>query len=474
MIRNKIIQYTIGPIGSSILGLLTLPVMTWFYSVEDIGRISMLQAVVSFFILLFCLGLDQTYVREYHEYKMKPKLLSLTLLPGLIISIITFIIILMFDSKLISNLLYDIPSTYLSLLSILCCIISLISRFLSLILRMEDRAFEFSMSQLLPKITFLLFILITIKLDLDKGSYNLITAQGLSLLSAFIVFLWVTRKEWIQSLSFKLNFLELKPLLKYGLPLVIGGLASWGLNVMDRIFLRFMSDFTQLGIYSLTASIAGVAAIFSGVFNTIWSPMVFKWVNEGVDLDKVDIISENVLATIYFIIVLCGLFSWILPYLFPVQYAPIRYLITVCFIGPLFYTLSETTAVGIAIARKSNFSMLASIIAMLANLLGNYLLVPKYGASGAAISTGISFWLFYIARTEFSRRVWRNIPIKKPYIITSILLICASLNAMFSENPQIFIGLWLLLLFIGLNIFRQSILSAYQNIDSIFKSFRKI
>ena len=46
--KNKILGYAIGPIGSALLGLITLPLLTWYYPVEDIGRISMLQVVASF------------------------------------------------------------------------------------------------------------------------------------------------------------------------------------------------------------------------------------------------------------------------------------------------------------------------------------------------------------------------------------------------------------------------------------------
>src|SRR5690554_1009855 len=159
---NKILGYAIGPIGAAALGFITLPLITWFYSVEDVGRISMLQVVASFSILLFCLGLDQAYVREYHESDNKPKLLKLSLFPGLFLIICTYGIIYLIEPTVIAKYLYDIPSAFLSAVSILCFFLAFTSRFLSLILRMEERALAYSMSQLLPKIIFLLFIVSTV------------------------------------------------------------------------------------------------------------------------------------------------------------------------------------------------------------------------------------------------------------------------------------------------------------------------
>lgn len=469
MTRNKILGYAIGPIGAALMGFITLPIITWFYSVEDIGRISMLQVVASFSILLFCLGLDQAYVREYHEHKTKPKLFKTALLPGLILSLVFFGVIFIFDSQLISKWLYEIPSTYLTIISIACFLLSLVSRFLSLILRMEERALAYSMSQLLPKILFLVFILSTVWLGLTKDAYNLITAHTLSITAIFVVFAWNTRKEWLSALRYKIDLKELNKLLVFGLPLVVGGLAAWGLRVVDKLFLRGMSTFSELGVYSVAASIAGVAAIFAGIFNTIWAPMVYKWVNEGVDLKKIDEISEHLLAAIYFVAVLSGLFSWVLPYFLPPEYNAIQYLVTACLLGPLFYTLSETTAVGITLARKTKLSMVASVGAMLVNVLGNYLLVPKMGAVGASVSTAIAFWVFYILRTELSRLVWRNMPSSKAYLLITLLLMVTIIHSFFLKDSNSAIIVWFILLLVGFAFFRSTVDLFYIKVINITK-----
>ena len=80
MNRKIILGYAVGPIGSGLLGFVTLPIITWFYSPEDIGRITMLQIYTNLVVLLFCLGLDQFYVREYHETKNKALLLNLPIM----------------------------------------------------------------------------------------------------------------------------------------------------------------------------------------------------------------------------------------------------------------------------------------------------------------------------------------------------------------------------------------------------------
>ncbi|MCU4531098.1 oligosaccharide flippase family protein [Acinetobacter sp. P1(2023)] len=461
MNRSKILAYAIGPIGSGFIGLITLPMITWFYSVEDIGRVSMLQVCTSFFILLFCLGLDQAYVREYHESENKSILFKVVLWPSILLGCISLVAISLYDTSIISKLLYGIPSVYLSILSIICFLVALIARFLSLILRMQEKALAFSMSQLLPKILFLVFVLSVVWFGFDKNSYTLLTANALSLMAAFLVYVWNTRQDWLPAIKVKFDWQQFKLSLAFGLPLVVGGLASWGLNVMDRLFLRSMSTYAELGVYSVAMSIAAVATLISGIFNTIWSPMVFKWISEGnVDYKKIDNISEYVLAAIYFVVVLAGMFSWVLPFLLPKTYVEIQFLMCACLIGPLFFTLSETTAIGITIARKTKFSMLASILAMLINLAANYILVPLYGASGAAVSTALAFWSFYIFRTELSKKVWRDFVTKKAYAVTALLMVLAIINVFAPLENYIRIGIWGCALVLGLYFFKNIKLKA--------------
>ena len=150
---KKIAAFSLGPLGGALLGFITLPIITWFFSQEDIGRLAMLNVVISFSILLFSLGLDQAYVREFHEIKSKPALFKTTLLPGLVLIFIVLGVLLCFDN-VISLWLFEIDSVLLSLLVSVAVLSAFLSRFLSLILRMNEQGLAYSMSQLLPKLLY--------------------------------------------------------------------------------------------------------------------------------------------------------------------------------------------------------------------------------------------------------------------------------------------------------------------------------
>lgn len=458
MNKKKILAYAIGPVGSGIFSVATLPIITWFYNVDDVGRISMLQVFTSFAILFFCLGLDQSYVRAYHDSDNKPLLLKHAMFPGVSICILSCLLIFIYKPDFISKILYNIESVYLSFLTFFCFIVALISRFLSLTLRMQERAIAFSMSQVLPKILLLLFVISTVVWAGSRDSKQLFTANALALFIACLIFAWNTRNDWIPAFAQKFDKIEFQTHLSYGFPLLIGGLASWGLNVSDRIFLRLFSSYTDLGVYSVAMSIASAATIFATIFNTIWAPLVFKWVSSSkIDLKKIDDILEYILVAIYFIVVVAGLFSWLLDFILPNQYLSVKYLIILCIIGPLFYTLSEVTGIGIAIAKKTRFSMYASIGAVLTSIVLNFFLVKKIGALGAAMSTAFSFWIFFVIKTEFSKLVWRKTIKLRGYLITFLILLISSIYSLLMMSIELQMAYWGMFLILGMFIFKREI-----------------
>ncbi|MEY8213616.1 MAG: oligosaccharide flippase family protein, partial [Colwellia sp.] len=435
--------FALGPIGAAALGLITLPIITWFYSAEDVGRISMLQVAVSFCVLIFSLGLDQAYVREYHESKYKPALFKATLLPGLILLVLGLCICLIRPS-FISKTLFSVESDSISIIVALCLLAAFISRFLSLILRMQGKGLAFSMGQILPKILFLVVIGIYFFLSISFEFYYLVLAHTLSIVFVSIVYAWNTRKEWLESIRQNINLSNLNSMLRFGAPLIIGGMAFWGLTTMDRLFLRSLSTFEELAIYSVASSFAAAGMILQSIFSTVWAPIVYKWAAEGIDTKKIDQVTEHLLAAVVFIFILAGLFSWVVTYILPGNYGKVQFILAACLASPLLYTLSETTVVGLGITKKSGYAMLASLIAAAANFIGNYYLVPLYGAAGAAVSTAFSFFIFLVFRTELSCLVWRNAPRVKLYISILICISLAVCNAFIGSELGVFMPiLWL-------------------------------
>ena len=466
MTLKKIVAFAIGPIGGALLSLITLPIITWVFSQEDVGRIAMLQVTIAFSTLLFSLGLDQAYVREFHEADDKPALLKCALLPGLSLLLVTLLFLLSLHGVL-AEWVFERSEWHFSLLITVAILAAFISWFLSLVLRMNEQGLAFSMSQLLPKLLLLIIISGYIWFGVNKSLTSLVLANTAAILFVCLVFLFNTRRECLSAVAVPLNLKQLKEMLSFGFPLVLGGAAYWGLTAIDKVFLRALVSFEELGVYSVAMSLAGAATIIQSVFSTIWAPTVYKWASKGQGLENVYKVNRYILGLVVLIFCLAGLLSWIVTLFLPEKYAAVQWILVACLGAPLLYTLSETTVVGIGISRRSSFSMLASLIAFLVNLVGNWLMIPHFGAAGAAVSTCVSFWIFFVLRTEFSIYLWNPIPRVLLYCYSGLVVTGACVFTLYgSMIYPIMLFFWVGVLFSMLVVFQDELIASCMFVKS--------
>ncbi|MFC0229290.1 lipopolysaccharide biosynthesis protein [Serratia aquatilis] len=447
-----ILSFAMGPIGAAALGFITLPVMTWLYSPEDVGRFGMLNVAISFTVLLFGLGLDQAYVRQYHESENKGELLKISIIPGLMLLLLS-LFAFSWEPSFISSLLFEKDSIAIGLLVMLILLFNFILRFLSLVVRMEGRGVGFSLSQLIPKVVILVSLLCFYFFWESHPFEQLLWANFFGFLITLIIMLLITKRDWLLAISSRVDYHKSKEMIRFGFPLILGSLAFWGVTAMDRMFLRSLSTFEQLAVFSVAVSFASAATIIQTIFSTLWAPMVYKLANNDEEsLGLVTKASKYILLVVVALFCIAGLLSWVVDFFIPVSYSDVKFILLACLGYPLLYTLSETTVVGIGISKKTYFSMIASLLALSVNFVLNYILVPRFGAAGAAVSTCITFWFFLVFRTELSILCWKKIPRLELYFFTLLCIAGASAEAMFGYRYFAFLkfywgGVLILLLF---------------------------
>ena len=118
MVSRKIAVFAIGSIGSAVLGLITLPIITWFYSAEDVGRIAMLQVALKFLCSPFLSRVDQAYVREYHEEKKSLGIIEILSFPRLFFCF-CLVLFVFYDASILSDFMYEKSDGLLAYLTML-------------------------------------------------------------------------------------------------------------------------------------------------------------------------------------------------------------------------------------------------------------------------------------------------------------------------------------------------------------------
>lgn len=440
---KSIFGFAIGPVISALLGIITIPVLSWLFVPADIGRLNMFQVSLSFVLLLSTLGLDQAYVREFYETSNTSHLLKSCFRPGFYLLLLGASFSLPFSNEL-SSWLFDEVNPQFYPLTLVCIFTSYISRFLSLILRMQERGLAFSISQIMPKASLLILLGVVLWIGFTCNFLTLLWITVASTLAVVLVYAWNTRKEWLPALETQPDPDQTRALLKFGLPLVISGLAYWGLTATSTLVLRSQSTLGELGVYSVASNFAGTATIFQSIFTVIWAPTVYKWVAEGVDIVRVDTVARQALSVVCTIFVVTGIFSWLADYILPVHYISVKYLVLCAIAPPLLYTLSEITCVGIRISRRTKLSVWVTLAALAANVLLNLWLVPKHGASGAVMANALAYVVFFVAGTEASAHAWRQFPRNKLYLCVGFAIAFAVATVLFGPTALIHYALfWL-------------------------------
>lgn len=454
---QKILGFAVGPIGAAILGLVTVPLMAWSFMPEDIGRINLFNFIISFGLLFFVLGLDVAYVREYHSSQNKLVLFKTCFIPGFLLLLFFCFVGYFYFSK-IGGWLLGVDDKFIYLIICFCLIVNYISRFLSLILRLEERGFSYSLSQISSKILQVFLLLCFVFFIHENNFLTLLLINAVCLLFAFFIYLWSTKSIWILVLKVKMDLMLLKSLLKFGFPLIFSGLAYWGLSASSSFMLSKYSSFEELGIYSVAGSFASVAAIFQSIVTIIWGPTFFKWMQQGIDMRKMEIIHSQALTVVCFIFAGVGSLSWVIDFLLPVHYDDVKYLVLCSIIPPLLYTLSEITGIGIAASKKTIYLVWVSLFALVVNLLCNYFLIPLLGAKGAVISNAIAYTFLFILRTEVSIFLWKKFSRNKIYINLFFVVLLSVLTVLLGSDIGFSYSIiWILFLILMFFIFKKEL-----------------
>ena len=183
-------------------------------------------------------------------------------------------------------------------------------------------------------------------------------------------------------------------------------------------------------------------SIIQTTFNTLWAPMAVEHYTKKKDdvsfYQKGNQIITVIMFFIGFTLILCkDVFSVLLG----AKYREAAYILLFLIFNPIMYTISETTVNGLVFKKKSNMQVVVSLGACIVNLIGNTMLVPKFGCQGAAISTGLSYIVFFTLRTVLSNRYFYvDFHLKKFYFITALSIMYAFYNTFVKFNVGSIIG----------------------------------
>ena len=462
---NKFLSFSIGGYINALIGLLTVPIITRILSPEQYGIASLISIIVEMLVVFCSLALDQSFVRFFYEVEEEErgKLLQDCLYYPMFITIFSSLIIFIFRNQ-ISMFILGKKEKVIWIIIVFSIVALIIKSFAFLVVRMQQKGGLYSFFYILIKVVEFSFILLFFKIY--GNDYKVIVLATLfSTLITSLLMIVVERKIWKLGGKRKI---EKKELLNFSAPLVLTLALTWVFGSSDKITIKIFSNLKELGLYSGAFRIVSVISVIQTGFTSFWTPFIYERYSKNPD----DLVfykkANDYLSLIFFLIGFSILATRnIIIILLGEKYYDSLFIVPMLIFVPIMYLISETTMMGIGFKKKSKYFLYISIIVAIFNIIGNILLVPKYGAKGAAISTGISYIIFFSLRTYFALKLINfGFNLKRIYMVT-ILLLCYALYLSFYNNLKYTILLGGLLIITVLLIYKSVLLELKQKFIKI-------
>ena len=448
------IQFFYGNFVVLLLGFISLPLITRVLSTEEYGRTSLYSSVVSIIYIFAILGLDQAYIRYFYKENVDTrKLFRQCLIPPLMLILVLAGGYFIF-SDYCNMLLFERTGIDVSLLVVVYTITSVFERFLFLNIRMEQRGKLYSNLNIVSKVLYIGFILLFVMIigdDFRVGLYALTLPLVIVTFGLFV-------RHVIKGKGYKANShnVTTKELLRYGIPFVPMLLMEWLLSSMDKWSIRIFNDFAETGVYSAAMQIMTILLTFKITYVAFWSPIAMeKYEKEPEEVvkpffaDMFEKVQFLCMLAVFMLTVCRKLIVLILG----ASYRDAIKIIPFLSLMPVLSILFEMTGQGIKFKGKTIYFNYASLAAIICNLVGNSILVPRLNGCGAAIATAITYIVYFAIGTYFANRCYRVGYDFKRFIVALIVYVGYASYATYTDNEVlcILIGLFLCMLLIVLN-----------------------
>ncbi len=205
---------------------------------------------------------------------------------------------------------------------------------------------------------------------------------------------------------------------------------------LDKLSLNYYRTYEEVGIYASAMTFVVLFNLVQTSFNTVWAPKsVEHYERFPEDKKFYNIAFKAMVVIMFFIGITLILFKNLFVLLLGAKFREAAYIMPFLIFSPIMYTISETTVVGINFSKKSHLHVIVAVGSCLTNLVGNTILVPVMGCKGAAISTGVSYIVFFALRTFLSERNYSvGFDLKRLCLITLIVIGYATYNTFVEFN----------------------------------------
>lgn len=399
--------YALASAASPLISLVLAPFLTHHLSASDYGVLAVTNTAIGLGVGITQLGLFSAFFRAYsYDYTSRHDRRDVvaTVTALLLLASVSMASVVVLAAPWLASLLYGQPSlsNYVALAGGVILLQNLITPGLAW-LRAEGRPLLFTALWISNLLVTLLANIYLVGV-LHWGGAGSIIANG----SGFACIVICTLPVIVVRVGLKMRIDMAKSLLAFGLPLVLNFVAYWVLQLSDRYLLSLFVSLAETARYAVVYALgSAMSVVIMGAFTLAWPTAMFT-IAKRKDAAQV----FKLVFRWFSLFLLFSAFgfslvgSFVLYWLFPVTYhtaAPIIPLVTESIV---FYGVYYVFMVGANVKRKTWLAAVFTTLAAVVNVAVNLILIPLFGAMGAAASTLIAYMVLALAAYIVNQRLY--------------------------------------------------------------------
>jgi O-antigen/teichoic acid export membrane protein len=393
--------FSLGSVVNSAFGVLLVPLYSRKLTIGEFGVLSLLTITLTLVSIVLKFGLNHAFFRHYYDTEdetHRSRIVGSTLI-FLLISSALFTVLLYGLAPQLSALIFKSGPAREGLLRLVFFIVffEVINTIPDSILRAKFHSARYS---ILNIISFAIQIAVVayLVIFIDASVHNVLLGRLISVVFETLIFYFAVRRD----LSLNFSFAELKGMLSFGVPFILGTIASTLFIMIDRFFLEHYAKkgSGEVGVYSMANSLTGVVTTLATMpFSQVWTVMRFKVMNE----DGAEEYYSRVLTYILFVSMFLALGvaavggDGLLIYALK-GYYPVATILPLLALSVVLDSASRVLNIGITLRKRTIYGPILTLAALGFNIALNFALIPRYGSLGATIATFFSYILFCALR----------------------------------------------------------------------------
>ncbi len=268
---------------------------------------------------------------------------------------------------------------------------------------------SFQISQTIINVLLSIYLVVIILAGWEGRALAIVST---AVIFGVIGFYWMLSKQGFSKTICKK---KIKEVLKVSIPLIPHALAASVITISDRFFIDQMISTEAAGIYTVAFQFGAVILLFTDAFIKSWSPWFYRQMANSTLKIRQNIVKSTYLAIVGLILLtLCYGFiaSLALPYIVDERYYQAKEYISWIAASYVVFGAYQLVFPYLVLTKKTSYLAFSSSIAMLCNLVLNYIFIKAFGTIGAVYSTIVSYLvsalLVFIAANKYSPMPWFN------------------------------------------------------------------